>query len=229
MTGKIIKYIELVMNEGGKQIQKGMNFRINKSYSVVLMSVAKNAPYNDKMLENGIIKYEGHDIYSKDTSIKKNTDQPMYNTSGNLTENGKFFNSAKEYKSGKIEPEKIRVYRKLRPGIWFNMGFYDLIDALVENDGKRNVFKFLLKPVFEDFDPSDSDNVEIDHQRFIPGNVMQEVFIRDHGKCVLCGADDNLHYDHKIPFSKGGTSIDAKNVQLLCARHNLHKSNKLLY
>jgi len=153
----------------------------------------------------------------------------MYNSSGNFTENGKFFNSAIEYKSGKIEPEKIRVYRKLRPGIWFNMRFYDLIDALIENDGKRNVFKFLLKPVFEDFDPSDKDDIEIDHHRFIPGNVMQEVFIRDNGKCVLCGSENNLHYDHKIPFSKGGTSIDAKNIQLLCARHNLQKSNKLLY
>jgi len=45
MSTKIIKYIDLVMNEGGKQIQKGMNFGINTSYSVVLMSVARNAPH----------------------------------------------------------------------------------------------------------------------------------------------------------------------------------------
>lgn len=217
------------MNEGGKQIQKGMNFGINTSYSVVLMSVARNAPYNDEMLDDGIIKYEGHDIFSRSIELKKSTDQPMKFSSGALTENGKFFNAAKEYKLGKRNAAKIKVYRKLRPGIWVDMGFYELTDAFLENDGKRNVFKFLLKPIFEDIGNEISENVDIIQQRYIPGKIMQEVFLRDKGKCVVCGSEDNLHYDHKIPYSKGGTSIDSKNIQLLCARHNLRKSNKLLY
>ena len=229
MSTKIIKYIDLVMNEGGKQIQKGMNFGINTSYSVVLMSVARNAPYNDEMLDDGIIKYEGHDIFSRSIELKKSTDQPMKFSSGTLTENGKFFNAAKEYKLGKRNSAKIKVYRKLRPGIWVDMGFYELTDAFLENDGKRNVFKFLLKPIFEDIGNEISENVDIIQQRYIPGKIMQEVFLRDKGKCVVCGSEDNLHYDHKIPYSKGGTSIDSKNIQLLCARHNLRKSNKLLY
>ena len=229
MTGKIIKYIELVMNEGGKQIQKGMNFGINTSYSVVLMSVARNAPYNDEMLDDGIKKYEGHDIFSKSIELKKSTDQPMKFSSGTITENGKFFNAAKEYKLGKRNAAKIKAYRKLRTGIWVDMGFYELTDAFLENDGKRNVFKFLLKPIFEDIGNEISENVDIIQQRYIPGKIMQEVFLRDKGKCVVCGSEDNLHYDHKIPYSKGGTSIDSKNIQLLCARHNLRKSNKLLY
>ena len=229
MSTKIIKYIDLVMNEGGKQIQKGMNFGINTSYSVVLMSVARNAPYNDEMLDDGIIKYEGHDIFSRSIELKKSTDQPMKFSSGALTENGKFFNAAKEYKLGKRNAAKIKVYRKLRPGIWVDMGFYELTDAFLENDGKRNVFKFLLKPIFEDIGNEISENVDIIQQRYIPGKIMQEVFLRDKGKCVVCGSEDNLHYDHKIPYSKGGTSIDSKNIQLLCARHNLRKSNKLLY
>lgn len=217
------------MNEGGKHIQKGMNFGINKSYSVVLMSVAKNAPYNDEMLDDGIINYEGHDIYSSNKHDKKNTDQPIKYPSGTLTENGKFFEAAEQFKLNKREAAKIQVYRKLRPGIWVDMGFYDLIDAFTKNDGKRSVFKFLLKPVFEDFDPQTAENIDIVHQRYIPGKVMQEVYLRDKGQCVKCGSEDNLHYDHKIPFSKGGSSVDSKNIQLLCARHNLEKSNKFLY
>jgi 5-methylcytosine-specific restriction endonuclease McrA len=59
--------------------------------------------------------------------------------------------------------------------------------------------------------------------------VMQEVFVRDEGKCVMCGESDNLHFDHKIPYSKGGSSKDPKNIQILCARHNLSKGNKLVY
>ena len=61
MQTKLYKYNQLAMNEGGIHLQKGMNFGIRGSYSIVLMSVEKNAPYADEMLDGGIIKYEGHD------------------------------------------------------------------------------------------------------------------------------------------------------------------------
>jgi len=34
--------------------------------------------------------------------------------------------------------------------------------------------------------------------------------------------------DHDLPWSKGGTSITENNVQLLCARHNLEKRDRIL-
>ena len=43
-----------------------------------------------------------------------------------------------------------------------------------------------------------------------------------------CGRADNLHFDHDVPRSKGGSSITAANVKLLCARHNLQKSDKII-
>jgi 5-methylcytosine-specific restriction endonuclease McrA len=58
--------------------------------------------------------------------------------------------------------------------------------------------------------------------------VKVAVWKRDQGKCVNCGATDNLHFDHDVPFSKGGSSITADNVKLLCARHNLEKSDKII-
>jgi 5-methylcytosine-specific restriction endonuclease McrA len=57
--------------------------------------------------------------------------------------------------------------------------------------------------------------------------VKLEVWKRDDGKCVVCGASDELHFDHDVPFSLGGTSISAANVQLLCARHNLEKHDSI--
>lgn len=66
---KIISYLELATNEG-VQVQKGMNFNIKKYYSIVLMSTLKNAPYVDKLLEGGIIEYEGHDA-RKNTEYNK--------------------------------------------------------------------------------------------------------------------------------------------------------------
>jgi 5-methylcytosine-specific restriction endonuclease McrA len=44
---------------------------------------------------------------------------------------------------------------------------------------------------------------------------------------VVCGATDELHFDHIVPYSKGGSSLVADNVQLLCARHNLEKRDKI--
>lgn len=54
---KIISYQELAFNED-MQVQKGMNFNVKKSYSIVLMSTLRNAPYADKLLDDGIIEYE---------------------------------------------------------------------------------------------------------------------------------------------------------------------------
>lgn len=54
-----------------------------------------------------------------------------------------------------------------------------------------------------------------------------EVWKRDKGKCVLCGDVKNLHYDHDLPFSKGGSSITEKNVRVLCATCNLKKGDKI--
>lgn len=60
----------------------------------------------------------------------------------------------------------------------------------------------------------------------IPQDVKDVVYNRDNGICVICGARDDLQFDHIIPFSKGGaTSIE--NLQILCQKCNLEKSNHI--
>jgi 5-methylcytosine-specific restriction endonuclease McrA len=63
-----------------------------------------------------------------------------------------------------------------------------------------------------------------ERRRLIPTSVKLEVWARDNARCAICGEKSELHFDHILPFSKGGTSLRAENVQLLCARHNLTKS-----
>jgi len=87
------------------------------------------------------------------------------------------------------------------------------------------VFKFSLKPVEK---KSFGRVVELSHNRLIPTPVKIEVWRRDRGQCVECSSTKNLHFDHDIPFSKGGSSLTAANVRLLCAKHNLEKSDKIL-
>lgn len=60
----------------------------------------------------------------------------------------------------------------------------------------------------------------------IPREVVDAVYSRDKGVCVYCGSTDNLQLDHIIPFSKGGATT-IENLQLLCQKCNLEKSNHI--
>ena len=223
----IISYHQLTAQEGGIQVQKGMNFGIKGNYSIVLMSTARNAPYVDELFDDGVIEYEGHDAPKSNDYDKKSVDQPAYTKNGKPTENGKFLQAVDNFKNNRREPAKIKVYRKIKPGVWVDMGFYDLIDGYQKNDGRRIVFKFLLKPI-GNFDSAQEDFEDISHDRQIPGEVQREVYERDQGKCRQCGSTKNLHFDHILPFSKGGSSKVASNIQLLCAKHNLRKGAKFV-
>mgnify|MGYP001101419592 CR=1 FL=1 len=228
---EVISYNQLEAKEGFR-VQKGMNFGVKGSYSIVLMSTEKNAPYHDQMFENGTIEYEGHNAPKTGGVIPKIVDQPRHTKTGGLTENGKFEQAVFDYKTGRIDPSKIQVYRKIRPSVWVDMGLYDLVecfekDVQIEVGGTRRVFRFWLKPVLDN-NASESEMVDLAHNRMIPGDVQREVYERDGGRCTQCGSTDNLHFDHILPFSKGGSSKTARNIQLLCARHNLSKSDKFV-
>ena len=132
-------------------------------------------------------------------------------------------------RSGVLTSHKIGKENKIKKNKNFNIALFnnrkfELIDAKIIHDGSRNVFRFFLRPAQNEFK-----NVPFLKQtRIIPTRVKVEVWKRDHGCCVLCGSKENLHFDHDIPYSKGGSSITAKNVRLLCAKHNLSKSDKIM-
>lgn len=63
--------------------------------------------------------------------------------------------------------------------------------------------------------------------RYIPAAIKARVRARDGGKCRNCGSTDGLQFDHIYPWSKGGTSKSADNIQLLCASCNLRKGASL--
>ena len=62
--------------------------------------------------------------------------------------------------------------------------------------------------------------------RRITQAVMDKVWNRDGGKCVECGSNEKLEFDHIIPFSKGGANT-YRNIQLLCEKCNRSKSDKI--
>ena len=209
-----------------------MNFRLNGHHSVILMSVRPNSPYRDEVREDGaVLIYEGHDEPKRNgISDPKSLDQPGRQPGGTLTENGKFHQAAQFFKAGEIGPNIVQVYEKIKAGIWTDNGLFHLVDSWIESDGIRNVFKFKLVAVESVSDESVAEEISnrlVEPSRIIPTSVKLQVWARDGGKCIICGATDELHFDHILPFSKGGTSLKAENVQLLCARHNLSKSAKI--
>jgi hypothetical protein len=60
----------------------------------------------------------------------------------------------------------------------------------------------------------------------IPREVKKRVFQRDGGRCVQCGTDFEIQYDHVIPVALGGSSTE-ENLQLLCAQCNQAKGANL--
>jgi len=233
-AGEIIDYRQMCDQENAS-LQRGMNFRLNPGHSVVLMSVRSGAPYDDEIRQNGqVLIYEGHNVpKTASNPIPGIKDQELTTTNGSLTENGKFFEAASQYKSGSRSAEIVRVYEKIRSGIWAYAGTFELLDAWAKQSGGRRVFKFKLKLVAvsgteEHSTNNDNGPPDLVHNRIIPSAVKQAVWKRDQGKCVTCESRDNLHFDHILPFSKGGASVLVENIQLLCARHNLEKSDKLI-
>lgn len=110
MRDDILSYEEIVQKEG-MLLQKGMNFRVGKGYSILLMSVRKGAPYRDEFdQDTGLLIYEGHDVATKKTD-PKSIDQPMSFPSGKLTENGNF---TKRQKISKREQHLVSVCKCMR-------------------------------------------------------------------------------------------------------------------
>jgi len=136
--GQVISHIEMCQEEG-VSLQRGMNFRLHDGISVLLMSLRRGAPYADDIQENGrVLIYEGHDKpRSRDLTDPKTVDQPMRNPNGSLTQNGLFYDAASRYKDGSSPASLVRVYEKVRAGIWVYNGLFRLLDAWTEESNGR--------------------------------------------------------------------------------------------
>lgn len=228
MPNAIISYIEMCRREG-VSLQRGMNFGLGGNHSVILMSLRRNAPYDDQLQDEGTVPiYEGHDEpRSSRVPDPKRVDQPERTPAGGLTQNGLFWRAAEEAKASLRPPERVRVYEKLRQGIWSYNEVFHLVDAWRQESNRRQVFKFKLVAVEGEDNLDLPARLDAARRRVIPPQVKLEVWKRDDGRCVLCGATDELHFDHIVPYSRGGTSLVAENIQLLCARHNIQKRDQI--
>lgn len=108
----------------------------------------------------------------------------------------------------KISIEKEKVRKKL-------------LDKEKGKQLQREVYKELL-----DAGHIKSNESNDGRRERISQEVMDQVWNRDGGRCVKCGSQENLEFDHIIPFSKGGANT-YRNLQILCEKCNIEKSNKI--
>jgi hypothetical protein len=86
-----------------------------------------------------------------------------------------------------------------------------------EDDGSREIL----------FETGDAPlPYELTTREPIPEAVRGAVWRRDRGRCVRCGSNQNLQFDHIIPVSKGGATTE-RNLQLLCERCNRKKGTTI--
>lgn len=95
-----------------------------------------------------------------------------------------------------------------------------ILDCFCEIFGHMCPVFFMKEPFTES-----SDQRRI--SRHIPLSVKLKVIRKDKSQCQICGKllkDEEVQFDHIIPYSKGGPS-DIHNLQVVCAQCNRKKSN----
>ncbi|HTY47378.1 MAG TPA: HNH endonuclease [Methanomassiliicoccales archaeon] len=226
-SGDVITYWQICAEEGFG-LQRGMYYKPRGKTSVLLMSIRRGAPYADRVEDGGrVLIYEGHDSPKKGGVVDpKSLDQP-FEIEGKPTQNSLFFQAAKRHSENGQLPELVKVYEKIRQKLWVYDGIFHLVDAWVESSGTRRVFKFKLLLLENQSSSEKASNLVEEAPRMIPSSVKVEVWKRDKGKCVNCGAIQDLHFDHVIPYSKGGSSLVLSNIQILCSKCNIAKSDRI--
>lgn len=166
---------------------------------------------------------------ARDVLIKSQNDLESYLESGIFTvSNGTAqINTKSFYEENKtaIEAKKEALQREIIENeiqIEKNKIRQELLEKDKRKQLKNQVRKELIDEglVFNQFINNDG------KRESIPQEVMDAVWNRDGGKCVVCGSQENLEFDHIIPFSKGGATT-YRNMQILCKKCNIDKSNKI--
>lgn len=218
----IISGAELIAREG-VNLQKGMNYRDTGGRLAVFLVLEHDGIFRDEWDEDSeTYVYQGHDstTVEGDNSIRrvhvKQKDQIAMYSDGRVTDNGKFYRAANDFKDGaREEPLQVQIYEKLDPGVWFDKGIFNLVEAKSVQEDGRKVYKFYLNPAGNREGSSES---EEDYQeRMLPAAEKERVWLRDGGRCAQCGAETGLHF-----------AVADAQTKLACEKHSGREKRGLL-
>jgi hypothetical protein len=219
----ILSAAELIAREG-VNLQKGMNYRDTGGLLSVFLVLSHDGVFTDKWdADSEVYTYQGHDSTTVDggNSLRrtqgKSADQIAMYSDGRVTDNGKFYKAAHAFKdSVRLEPLQIQIYEKLDPGVWFDKGIFNLVDAKQITESGRKVFKFYLNPASNRAGSAESE--EDYAERMLDATVKEATWLRARGRCAVCDTQTGLHF----------SSNKKDDIQLLCENHAGRKSRGLL-
>ena len=107
--------------------------------------------------------------------------------------------------------------------------FRKALEAFVEYINSDNVEDQEIQDIENSSEQTQENEIVFKHKtKRLPSERLKvQVLMRDGNKCRLCGiilTGENIHFDHILPWSKGGETV-LENLQVLCAHHNLVKGN----
>lgn len=195
----ILSSAELIAREGVEFV-KSMNYRGGPLLSVLLV-IRRDGVFKDVWdAARRVFLYQGHDSTTVENG--KSFDQLLMYGGGALSDNGKFYKAAREFKD-KVRPEPlaVQIYEKIAPGAWYDKGLFDLIDARKEEDDGRAVYRFCLSP--RGLDDVSADTPEC-IERMLSVEVKEAAWQESDGRCGLCGAQTDLYF---VLSGRGGAIL----------------------
>lgn len=231
LSSKIQKVLELNESYNFKEIKQNKRSITEREYSRKSL---------DRVTGTSIIKYH---IENNIKDIRTDIENAIYNI--NLLERYakdvekillcESINNS-EYSSNKYKRIEKRVLKKI---IYKKEDF--LITLKIEvyyrsnggnvNDSRKGKYLFNdLVTIYNDWKNGNKfEETKKQERKIMNDDIRYNVLKRDNYSCQICGATAKdgakLHVDHIIPVSKGGKTV-MKNLQTLCERCNIGKSNK---
>lgn len=229
---KIQKLIELNNSYGFKEISKSKHNIVEREYSrkslhrvtgpsIIRYHIENNIDMIRTDIENAIYNLNLIEEYNKDVdkiSVLESNNESKYSNKKFQKIENRVYNSLIYKKEKFLITLKLEVYYRSNSGDVYDRrqgdySFNELVDLYNEwtNGNKFEETKKQERKIMND-------------------DIRYNVLKRDNYACKICGATAKdgakLHVDHIIPVSKGGKTV-MSNLQTLCDRCNLGKSNKI--
>lgn len=156
------------------------------------------------------LHFDNHDLEVRLKEFKSESENKY---DAFISENEEKIDERIKYYAGIISKEKERIEIEREK---------EIIKAeIIERNRKKEIRRKAMEELIEE------NLIDVPKSRNpIPQEVKDVVWNRDSGRCVLCGSNEKLEFDHIIPFSKGGSDT-ARNIQLLCENCNRTKSDNI--
>ena len=139
--------------------------------------------------------------------------------------------SSNKYKRIEKRVLKKIIYKKEDFLISLKIEVYYRSNGGNVNDSRKGKYLFDdLVTIYNDWKNGDKfEETKKQERKIMNDDIRYNVLKRDNYSCQICGATAKdgakLHVDHIIPVSKGGKTV-MNNLQTLCERCNIGKSNK---